>query len=238
MTVSTSVIVEVGPGGRALLRTADTIARQRRPAEGVVLVKSSAFASTPLVESVVSRLGALVVEPGPHPGVAWNAAVRRAGATYLVVLPAGLALHDSFIEQCESMFRGDALLAAVVPAIALRTADGSGNCTGSLRASARRRSSPTHEAFRRPLRFAATFGNRLADSMRRWRASLNMSSGSGSWLRGTGWNCCWSRAFHVRWGNADRSIRPAIDDTFNCFGRYRTARPSHPARHGRSARGP
>jgi peptidoglycan/xylan/chitin deacetylase (PgdA/CDA1 family)/SAM-dependent methyltransferase len=126
MTVSTSVIVEVGPGGRALLRTADTIARQRRPAEGVVLVKSSAFASTPLVESVVSRLGALVVEPGSNPAVAWNAAVRLAGATYLVALPAGLALHDSFIEQCESMFRGDALLAAVVPAIALRTADGSG----------------------------------------------------------------------------------------------------------------
>ena len=126
MTVSTSVIVEVGIGGRALLRTADTIARQRRPAEGVVLVKSSAFASTPLVESVVSRLGALVVEPGSHPGVAWNAAVRRTAAPYLVVLPAGLALHDSFIEQCESMFRGDALLAAVVPAIALRTADGSG----------------------------------------------------------------------------------------------------------------
>ena len=126
MTASTGVIVEVGPGGRALLRTADTIARQHRPAEAVVLVKSSAFPSAPLVESVVSRLRAFVIEPGSHPGVAWNAAARRTGAPYLVVLPAGLALHDSFIEQCESMFRGDASLAAVVPAIALRTADGSG----------------------------------------------------------------------------------------------------------------
>jgi peptidoglycan/xylan/chitin deacetylase (PgdA/CDA1 family)/SAM-dependent methyltransferase len=126
MTGSTGVIVGVGAGGRALLRTADTIARQYRPAEDVVLVKSSAFPSTPLVESVVSRLRALVIEPGSHPGVAWNAAVRRTAARYLVVLPAGLALHDSFIDQCESMFRGDALLAAVVPPIALRTADGSG----------------------------------------------------------------------------------------------------------------
>jgi peptidoglycan/xylan/chitin deacetylase (PgdA/CDA1 family) len=125
LTASTSVLVEVGPGGRALLRTADTIARQHRPADGVVLVKSFAYPSTPLVESVASRLCAVVVEPGSHPGMAWNAAARCT-AQYLVVLPAGLALHDSFIEQCESMFRDNASLAAVAPAIALRTADGSG----------------------------------------------------------------------------------------------------------------
>jgi peptidoglycan/xylan/chitin deacetylase (PgdA/CDA1 family)/SAM-dependent methyltransferase len=126
VTTSTSVLVEVGPGGWALLRTADTIARQHRAAEGVVLVKSSAYSSTPLVESVVSRLRAVVVEPGSHPGTAWNAAARCTAAQYLVVLQAGLALHDSFIERCESMFHDDPSLAAVAPAIALRTADGSG----------------------------------------------------------------------------------------------------------------
>jgi peptidoglycan/xylan/chitin deacetylase (PgdA/CDA1 family)/SAM-dependent methyltransferase len=126
MTGSTTMIVEIGPGGRALLRTADTIAHQHRAVDGVVLVKSAAYPSTPLVESVVSRLRAVVVEPGSHPGTAWNAAARCTGAHYLVVLPTGLALHDSFIEQCESIFCGDASVAAVAPAIALRTADGSG----------------------------------------------------------------------------------------------------------------
>ena len=126
MTASTSVLVEVGPGGRALLRTADSIARQHRPADGIVLVKSSAHPSAPLVESVVSRLRAVVVEPGAHPGTAWNAAARCATGQYLVVLPAGLALHDSFLERCESMLHDVAPLAAVAPAIELRSADGSG----------------------------------------------------------------------------------------------------------------
>ena len=126
MTSSTSVLVEVGPGGRALLHTADSIARQHRPADGIVLVKSSAHPSAPLVESVVSRLRAVVVEPGAHPGTAWNGAARCATGQYLVVLPAGLRLHDSFLERCESMFHDDALLAAVAPAIELRSADGSG----------------------------------------------------------------------------------------------------------------
>jgi peptidoglycan/xylan/chitin deacetylase (PgdA/CDA1 family)/SAM-dependent methyltransferase len=126
VTSSTSVLVEIGPGGRALLRTADSIARQHRPADGVVLVKSSAHPSAPLVESVVSRLRAVVVEPGAHPGTAWNAAARSAAGQYLVVLPAGLGLHDSFLERCESIFHDDASLAAVAPAIALRSADGSG----------------------------------------------------------------------------------------------------------------
>ena len=43
MSGATSVIVEVEAGGRGLLRTADTIARQHRRAADVFLIKSRRY---------------------------------------------------------------------------------------------------------------------------------------------------------------------------------------------------
>jgi peptidoglycan/xylan/chitin deacetylase (PgdA/CDA1 family)/SAM-dependent methyltransferase len=126
MTSSTDVIVDVGGGGRPLLRTADTLVRQRAAAAAVVLVKSAAFPTAPLVESVAVRLSAAVVEPGPFPGVALNIGVRRGSGRYLAVLPAGFTLHENFILRCESAFRGDSSIAALAPSIELHTADGTG----------------------------------------------------------------------------------------------------------------
>ena len=124
MTSSTDVIVEVGGGGRPLLRTADALMRQRATAAAIVLVKSAAFPTAPLVESVAARLPAAVVEGGAYPGAALNIAVGRGSGRYLIVLPAGHMLHDSFIVRCESAFRGDSSIAAIAPSIALRTPDG------------------------------------------------------------------------------------------------------------------
>ena len=126
MTSSTDVVVVAGGGGRPLLRTADALARQQAGASSIVLVKSAASPSAPLVESVAARLSAAVVGPDAHPGVALNIALRRGSGRHLLVLPAGLALHESFIVQCESMFRRDRSIAAIAPSILLHTADGTG----------------------------------------------------------------------------------------------------------------
>jgi peptidoglycan/xylan/chitin deacetylase (PgdA/CDA1 family)/SAM-dependent methyltransferase len=126
MISSTDVIVEVGGGGRPLLRTADALARQRAEAAAIVLVKSAACPTAPLVESVAARLSAAVVDHDAHPGVALNIAVRRGSGRHLLVLPAGLTLHENFIVQCESAFRRDSSIAAIAPSILLHTADGTG----------------------------------------------------------------------------------------------------------------
>ena len=126
MTSSTDVIVEVGSGGRPLLRTADTLVRQRAAAAAIALVKSAACPTPPLLESVAVRLSAAVVEHGAYPGIALNIAVRQGSGRYLAVLPAGLTLHESFIVRCESAFRGDSSIAAIAPSIVLHTADGTG----------------------------------------------------------------------------------------------------------------
>jgi peptidoglycan/xylan/chitin deacetylase (PgdA/CDA1 family)/SAM-dependent methyltransferase len=126
MTRQTSVIIAVGAGGRAMLRTADSICRQQRAAADVLLVEEFQHPSPALVDSLVSRMGAAVVPPGARPGIALNEAARRGTGEYLVLLRAGLMLHESFIQRCESTFHADASIAAIAPAIALRTADGSG----------------------------------------------------------------------------------------------------------------
>jgi peptidoglycan/xylan/chitin deacetylase (PgdA/CDA1 family)/SAM-dependent methyltransferase len=126
MTRRTSVIVPVGAGGRALLRTGDSIGRQQTAAADILLVEELQSPSPALVESLVARMHAAVVPPGARPGIALNQAVHRGAGEYLVFLPAGLMLHESFIRRCESAFDADSSIAAVASAIALRTADGSG----------------------------------------------------------------------------------------------------------------
>jgi peptidoglycan/xylan/chitin deacetylase (PgdA/CDA1 family) len=126
MTASTSIIVEVGAGGRPLLRTADSIARQRRHVADVWLVSAALHRAAPLVDSVAARLDATVIEPQARPGAAMNAAARQAIGTQLAVVPAGTSLHDNFVEHCASAFCNDPSLAAIAPIVVLRAPDGGG----------------------------------------------------------------------------------------------------------------
>ncbi len=126
MTSSADVIVHVGAGGRALLRTADSLRRQRVAPASVALIKSVTDPNAPLVKSVADRLSAIVLDGSPYPGVSMNAAVRTGNGRFFVVLPAGPLLEDGFLERCEAAFTSDEGLAAIAPAIALRTPDGSG----------------------------------------------------------------------------------------------------------------
>ena len=120
------MIVQVDAGGRPLLRTADSLLRQRVAPASVALVKSASFPAAPLVRSVADRLSAIVLDGGPYPGVSLNAAVRSGSGQFFVVLPAGLALDERFLEQCETAFTCDGRLAAIAPSVALRTPDGTG----------------------------------------------------------------------------------------------------------------
>jgi peptidoglycan/xylan/chitin deacetylase (PgdA/CDA1 family) len=54
-----------------------------------------------------------------------NAAIHSAETRYLVFLRAGVMLHDTFIDRCESVFARDASVAAIAPAVRLQAADAS-----------------------------------------------------------------------------------------------------------------
>src|SRR3954469_4616677 len=126
MTGRMSVIVQGGPGGSSLLRTADSIAHQRRCAADVWLVESLSHQSAPLAESVSVRLGASLVHAADKPALALNSAARRAAGEHLLVVPAGITLHDLFIDRCESLFDDQPSAASIAPLVALRTPDGCG----------------------------------------------------------------------------------------------------------------
>jgi len=117
MTSATDVIVQAGHGGRSLLRTADSLRRQRLGPKSTAIVQSASVPVAPLITSVASRLTAIVLEGSSYPGLALNAAVQSGTAAYLVVVPAGLILHEAFLERCELAFRDDTV-AAIAPAVA------------------------------------------------------------------------------------------------------------------------
>jgi peptidoglycan/xylan/chitin deacetylase (PgdA/CDA1 family) len=125
MTSSADVIVQAGAGGRSLVRTADSLLRQRVPAAAIALVKSNASPEPPLVGSVASRLSAIVLAGSAYPGLTLNAAVRSGDSRYFVLLPAGYTLNETFLARCEIAFEDDTV-AAVAPSVALRTPDGMG----------------------------------------------------------------------------------------------------------------
>ena len=125
MTSAADVIVEADRGGRSLLRTADSLRRQRLAASATAIVKSFSVPAPPLLTSVASRLNAIVLEGSAYPGLALNAAVQSGTGAYFIVVPAGLVLHEAFVERCELAFR-DESLAAIAPAVTIRTGDGAG----------------------------------------------------------------------------------------------------------------
>ena len=125
MTARADVIVQVGEGGRHVVRTADSLLRQRVRPASFTLIKGGGSQPTSLVSGVASRLGAIVLEGSIYPGLPLNAAVRNAAGSFFVVTSAGFTLDEVFIDQCENTFR-DESVAAIAPSVAYRTADGTG----------------------------------------------------------------------------------------------------------------
>jgi peptidoglycan/xylan/chitin deacetylase (PgdA/CDA1 family) len=126
MTSSIDVIIQAGAGGRGLLRTVDSVLRQRLAPASVALVKTDRLADAPLVSVCADRLSAIVLEGSPYPGVSMNAAVRSGAGQSFVVLPADLLLDEAFLERCQTEFAEDLVVAAIAPSVTLRAPDGSG----------------------------------------------------------------------------------------------------------------
>lgn len=124
MTSSADVIVQIGAGGRPLLRTVDSLLRQHLAPASVAFVKSANVSDAPLVQSSADRLSAIVLDGSPSPGVSVNAAVRSGSGSYVVVLPAGLLLDEGWLEYCEASLKSDDGPAALAPAIRMRSPDG------------------------------------------------------------------------------------------------------------------
>ena len=91
----------------------------------VTLITTTGSPFQPLLRGVASRLEAAVVDGRASPGLGFNTAVRSAGASFFIVLPAGFVLHDTFIEHC-AMTLGSERVAAIAPSIASRSAEGIG----------------------------------------------------------------------------------------------------------------
>ncbi len=125
MSSSADVVVPLHQPGRGLVQTADSLLCQRMKPASVTLIKPEGPPELPLLRSVASRIGALVLAGSRHPGVALNSAIRTRTAPFLVVVPAGFVLHETFIERCEAEFQ-DGSIAAIAPVVAHRAADGTG----------------------------------------------------------------------------------------------------------------
>ena len=104
MTSSADVIVQVEAGGRPLLRTVDSILRQRVTPASIALVKPDNLPA-PLVTSAAGRLSAIVLDGGPYPGVSLNAAVRGGHGQYIVVLRAGLVPDETGPDEMATIDR-------------------------------------------------------------------------------------------------------------------------------------
>ena len=123
MIPATSIIVAAGPGGRPLFRTAASIARQQGVAD-LFVVTSAVERAAPLIDWAAARLHGIVINDRGAGGAGANEAARRASGEYLAIVPAGIRLHDGFVEGCSRAFRRDPSLDAIAPVVALRSADG------------------------------------------------------------------------------------------------------------------
>ncbi|MEN3336600.1 MAG: hypothetical protein V7647_276, partial [Acidobacteriota bacterium] len=126
MTSGISVVLLAGTGGRALLMSADSIARQRAPHRDLVLVTAPDHPDPALIGSVAARMGASVLPSQPRPGVALNHAVRACAGEQLAFVPAGFVLSETLLERCAQAFDADANVSALAPGVQVQTPDGLG----------------------------------------------------------------------------------------------------------------
>jgi peptidoglycan/xylan/chitin deacetylase (PgdA/CDA1 family)/SAM-dependent methyltransferase len=124
MTVSADVIIQADQAARGLLRTADSLLRQRARPLSITLITSAENGKSTLTGGVQERLGAIVLKGSGSPGLSLNAALTGTGATFFVIVPEGYTLHETFLEQCALVFRDGC--AAIAPAVAYQTPDGTG----------------------------------------------------------------------------------------------------------------
>ena len=124
-TSAADVIVQAGQGGRRFIQTVDSLLRQRVAPASITLIGDTGSQAAPLVCSAAARAGAVVLDGSRYPGVPLNAAVRDATGSFFIVVPAGFALNDAFLERCGVAFR-DQAVAGLSPSVAYRTADATG----------------------------------------------------------------------------------------------------------------
>jgi peptidoglycan/xylan/chitin deacetylase (PgdA/CDA1 family) len=119
----TSVVIAAGfAGSRALVRTADSVARQSTAAD-VTLAVSGAGPAVGVIASVVKRLQAVEVRAGTE-AAAVNAAILRAPGDLVVLINAPWRIESAMIERCAAVLEADPQTAAVIPTFSLQTADG------------------------------------------------------------------------------------------------------------------
>jgi peptidoglycan/xylan/chitin deacetylase (PgdA/CDA1 family)/SAM-dependent methyltransferase len=125
MASRTSVIVTADVGGRGLVRTADSVARQGATDELFVAVSGQSVPAR--AASLTARHGARWVHSSTTGiGDAVNEAARRGSRPYLAIVPAGYVLPGRFLDCCESTLDADERLQALIPSVILQTADGRG----------------------------------------------------------------------------------------------------------------
>lgn len=119
----TSVVISAGAvGSRALVRTADSVARQTSPAD-VILAVSGVGPSAGVIASLVSRLRAVEVRAETD-SAALNEAVLRARGDAVVLLPAPWRIEPAMIARCATVLDENPEVGTVLPALRLHAADG------------------------------------------------------------------------------------------------------------------
>ena len=123
----TSVVLAVGTGGsaggsRALVRSADSAARQTSRA-GIVLALTRSGPGNPVVESLGDRLGATAVRGDTEAG-ALNAAVRAADSEFVIVLTTPWRLVADAVERCGAALAATPRPDVVIPTLRIESQEG------------------------------------------------------------------------------------------------------------------
>jgi peptidoglycan/xylan/chitin deacetylase (PgdA/CDA1 family)/SAM-dependent methyltransferase len=103
------------------MRTSDALLRQDGPPLEVSVIVPSSRA-VPLLDSVVHRLGAQVLESDQATGI--NAAVSSARGDNVVIVPAGWGLRPTCLSRCVAELDANPDVAAVAPSVRVQTGDG------------------------------------------------------------------------------------------------------------------
>jgi SAM-dependent methyltransferase len=120
--IHTSIVIVASGGSRALVRCADSAARQTVSPADIHVATAAGTVPRTIVTSIDRRGGASCVE-GADRWEAANAAVARARGDAIAVVPAAFLLERRMVERCGgALAKGDT--AAAAPDLAIVTAEG------------------------------------------------------------------------------------------------------------------
>ena len=125
-----AVIVVSDEGGRALLRTADSVAGQGSVRELMLALPGNR--PIPLADSIAQRLGATAVRHGERGDAAVNEAARLTTGAVLAIVPAGVELHPRALATALALFQASPEAVALASPLGAHTPDGLGVSTCGL----------------------------------------------------------------------------------------------------------